>query len=711
MKSRPRVDRSATSYHTAQYSISEYDEDEDTLALENRYPTPASSRASPSKPLPLRISGDGNGSSRVSPRKSLRHSQAQSRDINPSYFAWRKSVELVGRNGTVSGPGGLISPASSAAGVQSVSFGQAKQRLAPLATDYDSTSDDGEALFSESGSPITRTTPEGDRHVEELMGELRDVSAELAASIRREMDLEDELERFRIEPGLPNPSRRTSDYFSESGVSSMKLPTADSQSKIEALETMRRKVEQEKAKLRLAMAEKAEADLIQRRALEMHVQSLEEQLQGRDDVEPAAQQSREEEIELAMNEVRQHLEEEREMKQQVQTLLEKLQQDHEACVLERDNLRDETIPRLRARIEGLESESTDLQKVQYENTQLQQELQMMRSENQTLIEARRLQVEQTQRFRSITEEEDFGSMSPLTSPKMNLSRSQSIARSRSLKRPNSVANSPNPATQQPPMPSETIKDVEDQRDALHMTLRTLLLRQEVLNRQHAKQLRALQAERDEALRGSSTTSTHSQEVQRLRNDFSYLRQRADDASEQKWQCEKGLSGLRMDLERTQQETESMRDLAAQSEVVDEAIARSVAAQRSAAQRIVDIEANLRSAEEKVTAAQTQSEEALASEEDHFRTLKEAELEKRRRGVGRTSAAAKDLHDSAQKKTLLADLRKQRGATAEPSCTAKFEILRDCVRKLEDVVGQAEGDIESLVAELNGLHAEMGKLAL
>ncbi len=39
-----------------------------------------------------------------------------------------------------------------------------------------------------------------------------------------------------------------------------------------------------------------------------------------------------------------------------------------------------------------------------------------------------------------------------------------------------------------------------------------------------------------------------------------LRRRADGALEQKWHCEKGLGGLRMDLDRAQQETSSLRDL-------------------------------------------------------------------------------------------------------------------------------------------------------
>jgi len=573
---------------------------------------------------------------------------------------------------------------------------------------YDSDSEE-EALFSEMASPTNGTTPAGGRHIEELMDELRDVSAELASSIRREMDLEDELERFRSEPGIPNPSRRTSDYFSESGTSSMKLPTADSQSKIEALETMRRKVEQEKARLKLAMAEKAETDMIQRRALEMHVQSLEEQLQGSKSMMEDSGHfgtSQEEELEISLAQTRQHLEEERQMKQQVEELLQQLRLDHEACLNERDNLKEETVPQLRARLEGLESESTDLQKLQYENSQLQQELQTTRNENQTLIEARRLQIEQTQRFKSFAEEEDYVSMSPMASPRIGMTRSQSIARSRSLKRPGSMLASPNPSNQPPPLPSDSLKDVEDQRDALHMTLRTVLTRQEVLNRMHAKQVRILQIERDEALRGLPSSSSLNQQIQKLRTNFTSLRQRADEASEQKWQCEKGLSGLRMDLERTQQETEAMKATNNRDATMAMAVEGSMTEQHNAAQQIVQLEETLRAAEEKMATVSAQCEEALAKQEEHVRTLKEAELEKRTRKIGRMTMADKRSL-GPHKKAMLESLRE--GMTDAEGCVKEFGELGNAVQSLENVVVKAEHEIQGLMSRLNELHEELSAL--
>jgi len=710
MKPRPKVDRSMTSYHTAHYSVSEYDEDEDRTEASNMYPTPVSSRTSPSKPLPLRSSAGGESSTRNSPSKPvLRRQQTHDREMSPSYFSWRESLtDAAGKTGLANKFGGLISPASSSAGALATLNGQLPTRTEQRSLVYGSDSEE-EALFSELASPTNGTTPAGGRHIEELMDELRDVSAELASSIRREMDLEDELERFRSEPGLPNPSRRTSDYFSESGTSSIKLPTADSQSKIEALETMRRKVEQEKARLKLAMAEKAEADMIQRRALEMHVQSLEEQLQGSksmmEDSGHFGLSSQEDELEISLAEARQHLADERQMKQQVEQLLQQLRLDHEACLNERDNLKEETVPSLRARLEGLESESTDLQKLQYENSQLQQELQTTRNENQTLVEARRLQIEQSQRFKSFAEEDDYVSMSPMASPRIGMTRSQSIARSRSLKRPGSMLTSPNPSNQPPPLPSDSLRDVEDQRDALHMTLRTLLTRQDVLNRMHAKQVRILQIERDEALRGLPSSSSLNQQIQKLRSNFTSLRERADEASEQKWQCEKGLSGLRMDLERTQQETESMK-MTNNSPATIVAIEGSMTEQHSAAQQIVQLEETLRAAEEKVATVSAECEEALTKQEEHVRTLKEAELEKRTRKIGRMAMADKRSL-GPHKKAMLVSLRE--GMTDAKGCVKEFGELGLAVQALENVVAKSEHEIQALMSRLNELHEELSAL--
>lgn len=105
-----------------------------------------------------------------------------------------------------------------------------------------------------------------------------------------------------------------------------------------------------------------------------------------------------------------------------------------------------------------------------------------------------------------------------------------------------------------------VKELEEQRDALHKALKHLLHRQELQQREFQKRIKELEAERDAALNLTPRRTAFHREVGDLRQEVDALRRRADDALEQKWQCEKGLGGLRMDLDRAQQETSSLRDL-------------------------------------------------------------------------------------------------------------------------------------------------------
>ena len=112
--------------------------------------------------------------------------------------------------------------------------------------------------------------------VEEMEEELREISAELASSIRREMDLEDEVERLQSEaPTGLDPNRRTSDYYSDSGTSSVRFPIGESGNKADDLEKIKRRSEQEKAQLKLDVSQKLQEERNQRKALEAHIKSME----------------------------------------------------------------------------------------------------------------------------------------------------------------------------------------------------------------------------------------------------------------------------------------------------------------------------------------------------------------------------------------------------------------------------------------------------
>ena len=111
--------------------------------------------------------------------------------------------------------------------------------------------------------------------------ELREVSSELAGSIRRELELEDLVDRLQLEAQQgPELSRRTSDYFSDSGTSSIRYPLSEGNGKTEDVARVKRTSEQEKAQFKLNMSQKLQDERARRKVLEFHVQQLGEQVQN-----------------------------------------------------------------------------------------------------------------------------------------------------------------------------------------------------------------------------------------------------------------------------------------------------------------------------------------------------------------------------------------------------------------------------------------------
>ncbi|KAI5205397.1 hypothetical protein E4T39_02983 [Aureobasidium subglaciale] len=400
-------------------------------------------------------------------------------------------------------------------------------------------------------------------HVEELERELQQVSSELAGSIRREMDLEDEIDRFRSEmpAGSSELGRRTSDYFSDSGTSSLRYPLGDSEAKIDELERLKRKAEQEKAQMQVDYAQKLADELKLRKSLEAQVQQLEEQLHDNRNGSPIEEGPKDErvrELEVFLDETRRRLSQERQSKDNFEDLFAALKDESEKHRNERDNLRDEVVPELKARVEGLEAEAAEMQSLRYENTGMQQQLQSLRAEVQMLQEAQD------------STNPDFNEdvFAPPRWPKAGLSRSNSLARPSSngnLRRSNSLARSGSvrerSETRQRSDSSsgDRHKDIEDQRDALHQALKNLLRRYEGERREHAKTMRKLATDRDRARKETTGRTPFTREVNLVRYEIGELRKRADDALEQKWQCESNIGGVKMALDRAQQETQSMRE--------------------------------------------------------------------------------------------------------------------------------------------------------
>ncbi|KAI1337455.1 hypothetical protein F5Y15DRAFT_390467 [Xylariaceae sp. FL0016] len=396
--------------------------------------------------------------------------------------------------------------------------------------------------------------------IEEMEEELKAISAELAASIRREMDLEDLVDRLQTEKDNPatTGNKRTSDYFSDSGYSSAKFSEYD-QSR-EEVEKIQRRSEQEKAQLRLELTTKLQEERARRQDMDEQIRELSQKASQIDlaGTNNADASGRVKELENTCETLRRKLAEERQVKDNFEDLLSALKGELQSASNERDNLRDEIVPQLRARVEGLESQATDLEKMTYETTKMQQELQSLKFENSNLKQS------QPGSMGSISEEGSLGGS--------RLSRSNSLtgpASSFRLQRPPSGLSRSKTvkSTESRDQLSDRLKDVEEQRDALHRALKNLLERQDHQNRENEKKIRHLELERDRLMASSPQKAGFQREVTNLRSEITVLRRRAEEALDQKWQVEKGLSGLKMDLDRAEGEIASLRSLLGEKDIL------------------------------------------------------------------------------------------------------------------------------------------------
>ena len=116
--------------------------------------------------------------------------------------------------------------------------------------------------------------------LEEMEEELRDISAELAGSIRREMELEEEVERLQYDgPNALEKDKRTSDYYSDSGTSSVRDPDLPV-NRTDDLEKLKRRSEQEKAQMKLDLSQKLQEERGRRKGLEDHIKNLEDHIRS-----------------------------------------------------------------------------------------------------------------------------------------------------------------------------------------------------------------------------------------------------------------------------------------------------------------------------------------------------------------------------------------------------------------------------------------------
>jgi hypothetical protein len=251
-------------------------------------------------------------------------------------------------------------------------------------------------------------------------------------------------------------------------------------------------------------------------------------------------------LETALENTRRKLLEERQSKDNFEDLLTAMRVELEQLRNERDILR-----------EGKAPPVPEIQPPAAEMQRLIEEIEALKIENASLAQL------QGGRFASIAEEDGVGNRNSA----FGLSRSNSLARkptsglarSGSLSRSNSVSGNKDRETRESLV--DKVKDIETQRDALHRTLRSLLSRHAHQEREFMKHTRQLEAEVVRAQEaGLPRKLGYEREVRSLRDEVNDLRLRAEDALDGKWQCEKNLAGLKMDLDRAEQETSSLRVL-------------------------------------------------------------------------------------------------------------------------------------------------------
>lgn len=244
------------------------------------------------------------------------------------------------------------------------------------------------------------------------------------------------------------------------------------------------------------------------------------------------------------------------MKENYEDLLTALRGELEEHRNERDNLRDEVLPRLQARVEGLELEASGLQRLQYEHSRMQQELHNLRNESAG---------------HSRLQQELLNLRSENASLAASAMRTQASASRQSVRqsRPASMFGSPSLIQSNIALPLslkdkeslvEKVKDIEEQRDALHTALKSLHERHRFESKRARERIKALEVERDKALHQSNRRYGKDQEMSSLRKEMDRLRRRADEALEHKYLCERGLGTLKMDLEKAEQETTNLRAL-------------------------------------------------------------------------------------------------------------------------------------------------------
>lgn len=613
-----------------------------------------------------------------------------------NFFGWKAAqpasspIEEISPT-TISGQSSLAGSPNGTHATSMSNYPHGNHKPIPAAIDVPRANGRAVATLSGDSFPRAPPTPAISIHMEEMEEELKDLSEELARSIAREIELEEQLEQ------LQGSNKRTSDYCSDSGTSAREQDGEDEARK------MKRKSQQEKVHLKVSVSRRVQEEKMKRKALEEQVRSLEIQVAqgGPGGSEKVL------ELQTALEDNRRRLVEEKKHKENYEDLIAALRVDLVQHKNERDNLRDEVVPSLQARVDGLETDSQEHQKLVYENARMQQELQALKAG----------------KFGSIMEEGPGNYGLGLSTSISQRKATEVMSRSNSISRKG----------QQPLEPRESLaeseKDVEAQRDALHSALKSLLDRQKFQIREHEKRLLQLEGERNRALEASSPRRKgYEKEVKDLRYEINKLRNRAEDALEQKWHCEKGLGGLKMDLDRAEQETSSLRRLLLENDIL---VPEMSAADLAVASHATS--ASLEKAYRELRAAQRTSLEKLRSTNEIsgiqdpkaketvdvlLKTMSDAEAERdfaqkqveSFRARVETLATANEFHD-VENVSLANELQASasRANQLNSQVRKQLEANSELRERLSEAVGKGEREQQQSANRINMLQSKLRTL--
>ncbi|TQS36346.1 hypothetical protein Golomagni_03209 [Golovinomyces magnicellulatus] len=597
--------------------------------------------------------------------------------------------------------------------------------------DFSKSNTQPEDLIDGSTQSKTQCAPTSSQLLEAMEKELREISYDLVASIRRELELEEILECLQKESydSTRGLERRTSDYFSDSGMSSSKY-SGDSDPKQDEIDRLRRNNEQITAKMKLELSMTVHEERAKQRKLELKVRDLEEKASHADleSMNSLHTSERVRELEDICEELRRRLAEERKSNENLDKILTTIKLQLETAVNERDNLRDEVLPQLQAQIEGLEEQASKHEKLTYEQTKIQQEIQALKDEESSLEDSEKVRKKFTNQLERLTMTTQ-GTDAPEES-ESNLVSLDPATKQLPIPRPSVKVTETREAL------AERVKDIELQRDSLHLALKSLLERQEHQDRENQKIIKQLESELERALVVSPKKIGYESEVKQLRSEINTLRVRADEALTQKVRCERNLGILKLELDRAEQEIKSLKKLLMRekhlsstsenrsisdiliSETLEDSYKELLSIYSQSLERIRTLEtenlskknlAALKMIEQSLMGAI--SERCIATHEaGMLRKQNQALLENEKILASQEMTQTKDLLDSATRfEELAAQVRQQlatnsklrqrlssiveRGEREQESSAERIKFLQDQVKSLEEQLYLAQNASE------------------